>query len=77
VNTPAEVRRAGLPGKNYDFRSLSDLLLNLDGALARKLLREVLPKLSILDPACGSGAFLVAAMKSLIKVYTAAFSYAR
>lgn len=77
VNTPDEVRRAGLPGKNYDFRSLSDLLLNLDGALARKLLRDVLPKLSILDPACGSGAFLVAAMKSLIKVYTAAFSYAR
>jgi hypothetical protein len=77
VNTPEEVRRANLPGTNYDFRSLSDLLLNLDGLLTRKLLRDVLPKLSILDPACGSGAFLVAAMKTLIKVYTAAFSYAR
>lgn len=77
VNAPEELRRVGLPGKTYDFRTLSDLLLNLDGTLARKLLREVLPKLSILDPACGSGAFLVAAMKTLIKVYTAAFSYAR
>ena len=32
---------------------------------------DVLPKLSTLDPACGSGAFLVAAMKTLINVYSA------
>ena len=32
---------------------------------------EVLPRLSLLDPACGSGAFLVAAMKTLINVYAA------
>jgi hypothetical protein len=31
----------------------------------------VLPSLSLLDPACGSGAFLVAAMKTLINIYAA------
>jgi hypothetical protein len=53
------------------FETVADLLLNLDVALCRKLLLEVLPRLSLLDPACGSGAFLVAAMKALINVYTA------
>ena len=77
VNTPDDELLRNLPGKNYDFKSVNDVLANLDGPLTRKLLREVLPKLSILDPACGSGAFLVAAMKTLINIYTAAFGYAR
>ncbi len=34
-----------------------------------RLLVEILPGLTLLDPACGSGAFLVAAMKTLIGVY--------
>ncbi|WP_084668920.1 Eco57I restriction-modification methylase domain-containing protein [Spirulina major] len=34
-----------------------------------RLLVEILPGLTLLDPACGSGAFLVAAMKTLIAVY--------
>ncbi len=55
--------------KHYD--NLSDLLLNLDAPLCRRLYKEILPKISILDPACGSGAFLVAAMKTLINVYSA------
>lgn len=53
------------------FGSLMDLLLNLDAPLCKHLLKEVLPRLSLLDPACGSGAFLVAAMKTLISVYSA------
>ena len=53
------------------FSSLPDLLLKLDAPTCRVLLNEVLPTLSILDPACGSGAFLVAAMKTLFDVYTA------
>ena len=67
VNTP------GIPGvlaaRRYD--SIAELLLNLDASLCRFLLHEVLPKLSLLDPACGSGAFLVAAMKTLINLYSA------
>jgi Putative DNA-binding domain len=52
------------------FESMSDLLLNLDDRLCRFLLDDVLPDLKLLDPACGSGAFLVAAMKTLINVYS-------
>jgi glutaredoxin-related protein len=53
------------------FESIEELLLRLDGRLCRKLFKEVLPSLSILDPACGSGAFLVAALKTLLDVYSA------
>lgn len=53
------------------FHSVADLLLNLDAALCRELLFRVLPDLKLLDPACGSGAFLVAAMKTLINIYSA------
>jgi hypothetical protein len=45
--------------------------MDLDAPLCRELLFKVLPNLSLLDPACGSGAFLVAAMKTLINVYAA------
>lgn len=53
------------------FQSLADLLLGLDANLCRELLFHILPELKLLDPACGSGAFLVAAMKTLINVYSA------
>ncbi len=53
------------------FDSMADLLMNLDGTLCRRLWKEILPDLTLLDPACGSGAFLVAAMKTLINVYSA------
>ncbi|HSW46792.1 MAG TPA: DNA methyltransferase [Phycisphaerae bacterium] len=67
VNTP------GIAGMTpaRDFSSVADLLLNLDASLCRRLLLDILPGLSLLDPACGSGAFLVAAMKTLIAVYSA------
>lgn len=68
INPKGEI--PGLPTpKSYD--SLPDLLLDLDAGMCRRLLRDVLPSLSILDPACGSGAFLVAAMKTLINIYSA------
>ncbi|MBI4024625.1 MAG: ATP-binding protein [Verrucomicrobia bacterium] len=53
------------------FDSVGDLLLALDAPLCKKLLYEVLPNLRLLDPACGSAAFLVSAMKTLINVYAA------
>lgn len=56
---------------NWQFETIGDLLLRLDDALCLLLLQKILPGLSLLDPACGSGAFLVAAMKTLIVVYTA------
>jgi len=54
------------------FASLGEALLKLDSELCRILL-ALLPKVTILDPACGSGAFLVAAMKTLLEVYAAVF----
>jgi len=53
------------------FDNMGDLLLALDAPLCKKLLHEVLPNLRLLDPACGSAAFLVSAMKTLINVYAA------
>ncbi|MCT7979637.1 ATP-binding protein [Laspinema olomoucense] len=52
------------------FETITELLTKLDAKLCRQLLEEILPTLSLLDPACGSGAFLVAAMKTLIYVYS-------
>ena len=72
VNTPETVTAHHIPGvRSYHYQSVSDLLMDLDAALCRQLLHEVLPKLTLLDPACGSGAFLVAAMKTLINLYAA------
>ena len=67
VNTP------GLPGvlTERNFEKIDELLTRLDAPLCRQLLFDVLPTLSILDPACGSGAFLVAAMRTLINIYSA------
>jgi hypothetical protein len=70
VNTAPEVPT--LPGaKRRAYESVADLLLDLDAPVCHKLIHDVLPKLALLDPACGSGAFLVAAMNTLINVYSA------
>ena len=72
MNTPESLKTHSPAGvKVRAYPTLGDLLLDLDAALCRRLLHEVLPSLSLLDPACGSGAFLVAAMKTLINVYAA------
>lgn len=67
------VNTEGIPGvlEPINYKSISELLMNLNADLCRQLLFDILPKLSILDPACGSGAFLVAAMKTLINLYSA------
>ena len=56
------------------YETVEEMLVKLDAPTCHKLVvsREaVLPNLRLLDPACGSGAFLVAAMKTLINVYAA------
>lgn len=58
------------------YADMGEILLNLDTEVCRKLL-AILPTLSILDPACGSGAFLVAAMKTLLDVYAAVYGKIR
>lgn len=57
--------------KEVKFDSVPDLLAKMNPRIALKLVNEVLPSITILDPAVGSGAFLVAALKCLINVYYA------
>ena len=60
--------------KAKQYATIAELLIDLDAATCKKLVhgdKAVIPNLSLLDPACGSGAFLVAAMKTLINVYSA------
>jgi hypothetical protein len=65
-----KVRNTPFPGaKKRDYASMNDLLMDLDSDLCRILIHEILPHLSVLDPACGSGAFLVSAMKTLLNIY--------
>ena len=59
----------GARALGYDFPDLESLIAGLNGELCESLLTNTIPSLSILDPACGSGAFLVAAMKTLISIY--------
>jgi hypothetical protein len=57
--------------KVIKFDTVADLLARMDARTALRLVNEVLPSITILDPAVGSGAFLVAALKCLINVYYA------
>lgn len=59
----------GLPA--VSFPTVADMLARMDARTALRLVNEVLPSLTILDPAVGSGAFLVAALKVLINIYYA------
>jgi hypothetical protein len=67
------VNKPAIPGSlpARQFESIAEMLMNLDAQLCGELIHDVLPELRLLDPACGSGAFLVSAMKTLIGVYSA------
>ncbi|MBW4689196.1 MAG: ATP-binding protein [Komarekiella atlantica HA4396-MV6] len=60
-----------LSDSEKSFEDINELIIKLDANICYLLIDDILPNLSILDPACGSGAFLVAAMKTLIQVYSA------
>ncbi|RRR67848.1 MAG: ATP-binding protein [Candidatus Viridilinea halotolerans] len=55
----------------HPYETVGDLLLKPSAKVCRVLLKQILPDLRLLDPACGSGAFLVAAMRTLIEIYSA------
>ncbi|MEM6837000.1 MAG: hypothetical protein AAF609_09100 [Cyanobacteria bacterium P01_C01_bin.120] len=57
--------------------SLSQLLDGLDDHLCSLLIGSLLPDLSMLDPACGSGRFLVMTLTRLQWVYQACWDYAQ
>ncbi len=68
------IHRLVLDGVNNgtrQFDTVAEMLMNLDAQLCRQLVHDILPELKLLDPACGSGAFLIAAMKTLVDIYAA------
>ena len=65
-----KVRLQASHTRRDDLESIEGMLAKLDVRLCRRLLFEVLPSLSVLDPACGSGTFLVAAMNTLVTIYS-------
>jgi hypothetical protein len=61
------------PHEIQSFDSIDDMVMHMDVEVCRHLVMgddAILRNLSLLDPACGSGAFLIAAMKTLINVYS-------
>ena len=59
--------------QGYTFQTIEELLHKLDATLCKKLLtneNSILNTLTVLDPVVGSGAFLTAAMKELINIYS-------
>lgn len=67
INAPAVPE---LDLKEINFANVPDMLAKMDHHTAHRLVGEVLPSINILDPAVGSGAFLVAALKVLINIYS-------
>lgn len=60
------------PHEIQEFESIDDMVMHMDAAICRHLVMgddAILRNLSLLDPACGSGAFLIAAMRTLIRIY--------
>ena len=51
------------------FKTIGEFLFNVDAPKCRTLLFEVLPQLNLLDPACGSGVYLVEGLSTLTRVY--------
>jgi hypothetical protein len=50
--------------------TLNDLLFNADVKLYRLLIQEILPALRMLDPACGSGNWLVSLYQRLTEIFS-------
>lgn len=65
--------KAYRPDQKHLHHSLGDALTSADVGLVRHLLMadDGLKQISLLDPACGSGAFLVSALKTLLDIYSA------
>lgn len=77
VNLPESAEFASPDGSTTRFEDIGDLLLHLTPALCQRLLTNILPSLSLLDPVCRSGSFLVAALKTMHDLYGAVVGAAK
>jgi hypothetical protein len=65
------------PYTTISHRSLDDHLAHLTPSGCAALVETILPSLTVLDPACGSGRFLLMALSRLQKVYQRCWEYAQ
>jgi hypothetical protein len=63
------LQQLGLPVR-ADTPGLYDLLFQGESSCCRQLIQTVLPQIQILDPACGAGTFLAAALQRLTEIYS-------
>ncbi len=59
------------------FPDLESLIADLGDDLCQRLVETILPRTTVLDPACGSGRLLRAALPPLYRLYDACWRYAR
>ncbi|MEM9088888.1 MAG: DNA methyltransferase [Cyanobacteria bacterium P01_F01_bin.53] len=66
-------------GKNssngHTAHTLNDLFFNANTKFCRRLIQEILPELRILDPACGSGNYLVTIHQRLTEIFSILTGY--
>ncbi len=58
------------------FTDLDTLTTHLEEGICQRLVESILPRTSVLDPACGSGRLLRAALPPLYRLYDACWRYA-
>lgn len=58
-------RDSGIPRAD----SLGDLLWALDHAQCKRMMEEILPRITVIDPSCGSGSLLLSAYDTLLEIY--------
>jgi len=56
-------------GKGTDYLDFDHLIRQLTPEVAEKLIFEMLPNLKLIDPSCGSGAFLIAMLDEMHQIY--------
>ncbi|MEO1590641.1 MAG: hypothetical protein AAFU71_05030 [Cyanobacteria bacterium J06632_22] len=61
------MRQLGL--RSQEGITLNDLIFEGDTGICRRLIQDILPQVTVLDPACGTGPFLVAALQRLMDIY--------
>ena len=62
---------------NEEISSVTTLLTHMNTPICERLVKKGLPEITVLDPACGSGRFLLMALERLQAVYLACCHYAQ
>ncbi|MEM6450494.1 MAG: hypothetical protein AAF703_09290 [Cyanobacteria bacterium P01_D01_bin.105] len=72
---PQQLEPQQLEPQQFESATVNTLLFNANAKCCRHLIQEVLPKLRILDPACGSGELLADMNKRLVELFAILTGY--